>query len=81
VSSILCQEPLLDEAIMKDLNNSSSLLCQTLMSQPADISGLEIDIPDDIFGVKGKIIMAVPDIIDDFKDGWLNISILKIACL
>jgi hypothetical protein len=46
------------------------------MSQPVNTSRLEMDISKDIFRVKGNIIVAVPDIIDLFIDGWLNVSII-----
>jgi hypothetical protein len=46
------------------------------MSQPVNTFGLEMDISEDIFRVKGNIILVVPDIIDLFIDGWLNVSII-----
>jgi hypothetical protein len=68
MSSIPHQEPLLDEVVMKGLDNSFSLLYQALMSQPADTFGLDMDMPGNIFGVKSKIIMVVPDIINLFTN-------------
>jgi hypothetical protein len=35
-----------------------------------------MDMPDDVFGAKGKIIVVVPNIIDLFMKSWLNVSIL-----
>jgi hypothetical protein len=75
------REPLLDKVVVKGLDNSSSLLYQALMSQSANTSGLDMDMSEDIFWVKNKIKVIVSNIIDLFMDGWLNISILQIACM
>ncbi|KAJ3671469.1 hypothetical protein LUZ60_007548 [Juncus effusus] len=71
-SSAVKWDPILDEATVRVLNSKSQRMYTVLMSQPSNIFSFEIQFGEDVFGIDGSIVLLISDIVDLFKDDWLN---------
>ncbi|KAJ3694936.1 hypothetical protein LUZ60_000313 [Juncus effusus] len=80
-SSAVKRDPILDEAVLRVLNSKSQWLYTVLMSQPSNIFSFEIQFGEEVFGIDDTIVLLISDIVDLFKDDWLNVSILQIFCM
>ncbi|KAJ3694924.1 hypothetical protein LUZ60_000301 [Juncus effusus] len=80
-SSAVKRDPILDEAMVRVLNSKSQWLYTVLMSQPSDVFSFEIQFGEEVFGIDGTIVLMISDIVELFKDDWLNVSILQIFCM
>ena len=80
-SSAVERDPILDEATLQILNRKSKWLYTVLMSQPPHICNFDIPFTIEELGIDGTIFLLITDIVDLFKDDWLNVSILQIFSL
>jgi hypothetical protein len=80
-ASAVQRDPILDEETLQTLNRKSKWLYTVLMSQPPDICNFDIPFTTEEFGIDDTICLSITDIVDLFKDDWLNVSILQIFSL
>ena len=80
-ATVVERDPILDEATLANLNKKSKWLYTILMSQPPDIFNFDIPFGKETFGLDGTICLLISDIVDLFKNDWLNVSILQIFCM
>ncbi|KAJ3676005.1 hypothetical protein LUZ60_003417 [Juncus effusus] len=75
------RDSIVDEATLLTMNKKSKWLYTVLMSQPPDIWDFDIPFGEEAFGIDGSICLSISDIVDLFKNDWLNVSILQIFCM
>jgi hypothetical protein len=66
--------------VVNNLDETSSYLYTMLMNQ-AKNKPLQIDFQDVVFEYRGRVHLAIEDIMELLKNDMLNVSILQIFCM
>jgi hypothetical protein len=79
-SSAIDRPQFLDDIVVNNLGEMSAYLYEMLMNQFED-EPLQIEFEADVFLHRGKVHLAIEDVMKLFTNDMLNVSILQIFCM